>query len=443
MRACTGEERALATFPVRLQILRKLSGRFRETLSPLSPDEVIARSERPLAKEPAHMRRRIIALTCASVVGVAGAAIWRLGPASPEPAEAAISAPIPVVTAKVGVSDMPLVKEGLGTVAAYNTVNMHTQVVGTIQKIGFVEGQTVQPGNLIAQLDPRPFQAALQQAKANLERDQAHLANAQANLNRFVPLLKQGFSTQQQVGDQAASVAQLRAAITSDQAAIDNAQTQLSYTTITSPISGVTGIRRVDIGNIVQPTDATPIVTITQIQPISVVFTLPQKDLPEVQAAMQKSRLRAIAYPQDGTDALDEGSLLLVNNQISQASGTVQLKATFPNKNGKLWPGEFVEVRLITAVQASAVSVPISALQQSSTGQQVFVVDSGNMVHLRPVKITETLDGRVLVSEGLTAGDTVVTSGQYRLQDGSEIVAVPPGSSGVENQTPATQGMLG
>jgi multidrug efflux system membrane fusion protein len=337
---------------------------------------------------------------------------------------------------------MPLVKVGLGTVAAYNTVNMHSQVTGTIQKIGFVEGQTVQPGNLIAQLDPRPFQAALQQAQANLDRDEANLANAQINLNRYVPLLKQGFSTQQQVGDQAASVAQLRAAIASDQAAIDNARTQLSYTTITSPISGVTGIRRIDIGNIVQPTDATPIVTITQIQPISVIFTLPQKDLPEVQAAIRKGPLRAIAYPQDGTDALDEGALLLVNNQISQASGTVELKATFPNKNGKLWPGEFVQVRLITGVQAAAVSVPLSALQQGSIGQQVFVA-SGNTVHLQPVKITETLDGRALVSDGLKAGDTVVTSGQYRLQDGTEIIAVPLGSSGVQNQTPATQGMLG
>jgi multidrug efflux system membrane fusion protein len=389
------------------------------------------------------MRRRIIALTCASVVGVAGAATWWFAPPEPARVEAAASPAIPVVTAKVGVSDMPLVKVGLGTVAAYNTVNIHSQVTGTIQKIGFVEGQTEQPDDLIAQLDPRPFQAALQQAQANLVRDQAHLTNAQANLGRYVPLLKQGFSTQQQVGDQAASVAQLRAAIVSDQAAIDNAQTQLSYTTITSPINGVTGIRRVDIGNIVQPTDATPIVTITQLQPISVIFTLPQKDLPKVQAAIRKGPLRTVAYPQDGTDALGEGTLLLVNNQISQASGTVELKATFPNQNGTLWPGEFVQVRLITGVQASAVSVPLSALQQGSAGQQVFAVGTGNTVHLQPVKITETLDGRALVSDGLKAGDTVVTAGQYRLQDGTQITAVPAGSSSIQNQTPATQGMLG
>ena len=389
------------------------------------------------------MRRRIIALTCASVLGAGGVAIWWLVPVSPAPAEAAASPAIPVVTAKVGISDMPVVKVGLGTVAAYNTVNIHSQVTGTIQKIGFVEGQTVLPGNLIAQLDPRPFQAALQQAQANLDRDKAHLANAQANLNRFVPLLKQGFSTQQQVGDQTASVAEIQAAIASDQAAIDNARTQLSYTTITSPISGVTGIRRVDIGNIVQPSDATPIVTVTQIQPISVIFTLPQKDLPEVQAAIRKGPLRAIAYPQDGTEALGEGSLLLVNNQISQASGTVELKATFQNETGALWPGEFVQIRLVTDVHASAVSIPLSALQQGSAGEQVFVVGSGNAVHLQPVKIAETLDGRALVSDGLKAGDTVVTSGQYRLQDGTEVISVPAGSSSVQDQTPATQGMLG
>jgi multidrug efflux system membrane fusion protein len=338
---------------------------------------------------------------------------------------------------------MPLVKMGLGTVVAYNTVNMHTQVTGTIQQIGFVEGQPVQPGSLIAQLDPRPFQAALQQAQANLVRDQAHLANAQANLNRYLPLMKQGYATEQQVGDQSASVAQLRAAIASDQAAIANAQTQLSYTTITSPVDGVTGIRRVDIGNIVQPTDATPIVTVTQLQPISVVFTLPQSDLPEVQAAMQKGSLRAIAYSQAGQDKLGEGSLLLVNNEISQASGTAELKATFPNQNRKLWPGAFVQVRLITGVQPSAVSVPLSALQQGATGQQVFVVGPGNTVHLQPVKIAETLDGRALVSSGLKPSDTIVTAGQYRLQDGAKIVAVPPSDPAVQNQTAATQGMLG
>jgi multidrug efflux system membrane fusion protein len=390
------------------------------------------------------MRRRLIVLTCAIVAGAAGLTTCWLAPASPAPAQAAAPPQaIPVVTEKVGVADMPLVKVGLGTAAAYNTVSVHSQVTGTIQKIGFVEGRTVQPGDLIAQLDPRPFQAALQQAQANLVRDQAHLANAQANLSRYVPLLKRGFSTSQQVGDQASAVAQLQAAIASDQAAIDNARTQLSYTTITSPISGVTGIRRVDIGNVVQPTDTTPIVTITQIQPVSVIFTLPQKDLPEVQAAMQQAPLRAIAYPQDGATSVGEGSLLLVDNQISQASGTVRLKATFLNKNGKLWPGEFLQVRLIIGVRPASVSVPLTALQQGADGQLVFVVNPGNTVRVQPVTVIESLDGRALVGDGLKAGDTVVTAGQYRLQDGSRINPVPAGSSNVQNQTPATQGMLG
>ena len=207
--------------------------------------------------------------------------------------------------------------------------------------------------------------AALDQAQANLERDQAHLTNAEANLARYVPLLNKGFSTQQQVDDQSAAVRELQAAIASDKAAIFNAQTQLSYTTITSPIDGVTGIRRVDVGNIIQPSATTPIVTITQVQPISVVFTLPQKDLPAVQSAMAKGELKTIAYSQDGTTKLDEGSLLLVNNTISQGSGTVQLKATFPNPNRALWPGEFVAVRLIVAMKHDAVSVPLSALPGS------------------------------------------------------------------------------
>ncbi|MEJ0047645.1 MAG: efflux RND transporter periplasmic adaptor subunit [Rhodospirillales bacterium] len=227
---------------------------------------------------------------------------------------------------------------GIGTVVAYNSVSMH-KVTGTIQEIGFVEGQTVHPGSLIAQLDPRPFQAALAQAQASLQRDQAHLENAQANLGRSIPLEKRGYASPQLVGNQAASVSEQQAAVASDKAAIANAQTQLSYTTIKSPIDGVTGIRGIDIGNIVQPTDVTPIVTITQVQPISIVFALPQKNVPTVQAAMARGTLTAIAYSADATTELGTGTLLLLNNMISQSSGTVELKATFPNANRALWPG--------------------------------------------------------------------------------------------------------
>jgi multidrug efflux system membrane fusion protein len=388
------------------------------------------------------MRYRIVIMMCVIAVGAAGAAGWWYA-ARPKPSLAVVAPlPVPVVTARVTVSDMPIVKVGLGTVYAYNTVDVHSQVTGTIRQIGFVEGQSVHPGSLIAQLDPRPYQAALQQAQANLTRDQAHLQNSLANLGRDVPLLKRGYSTQQEVDDQAAAVAELRAAIINDTAAIDNAQTQLSYTTITSPIDGVTGIRRVDIGNIVQPGAATPITTITQVQPISVVFTLTQKDLPDVQAAMLNGPLKTIAYPQDGSRPLDKGSLLLINNQINPASGTVQLKATFPNTHDMLWPGEFVEVRLVTSVRPNAISVPLSALQQGVSGASVFVVDAGNLVALRPVAIGETLDGRAVIDRGLVAGDTVVIAGQYRLQDGTRIVAVSPDDPNVQSQTETTQGML-
>jgi multidrug efflux system membrane fusion protein len=237
-------------------------------------------------------------------------------------------------------------------------------------------------------------------------------------------------------------VAEQQSAIFSDKAAIDNAQAQLSYTTITSPIDGVTGIRRVDIGNIVQPGDATPIVTITQIQPISVVFTLPQTDVPDVQAAMAKGPLTTIAYSQDGSRELGTGTLLLVNNMISPSSGTVELKATFPNANKALWPGEYVTARLILEVRHDAMTVPLTALQQGQSGSLVFLVQPDGTVQARAVTIGETLDGRALIDKGLAPDDTVVTAGQYRLSSGTRIAAVAPDNPHVQNISPATQGML-
>lgn len=374
---------------------------------------------------------------------IGGFATWRTSASPTQPAHPEPPAPaIPVVDTKVQVSDVPIVMTGIGTVEPYNTVDVHTQVTGTIDRIGFIEGQAVHPGSLIAQLDPRPYQAALQQAEANLTRDQANLTNSQANLSRYVPLLKQGFATPQQVADQAAAVSELEAAIASDKAAIFNAKTQLSYTTITSPIDGVTGIRRVDIGNIVQPSTTTPIVTITEIQPISVVFTLPQKDVPAVQAAMAKGTLATVAYGQDDRTKLDQGSLLLVNNMISSSSGTAQLKATFPNKSRALWPGEFVNVRLIVATRHNGLTVPINALQQGQSGTTVYVVEPGGTVQERPVTVAQTLDGHALITHGLQTGETVVTAGQYRLSDGVKVVEVSPGDPQVQNITEASAGML-
>jgi membrane fusion protein, multidrug efflux system len=367
---------------------------------------------------------------------------WRSGAGEPRSQPTPAPLPVPVVAAKVEVSDFPIAMSGIGTVIAYNTVDIHAQVTGTIERIGFVEGQTVHPGSLIAQLDPRPFQAAFQQAQANLARDQAQLKNAQVNLNRYNPLLKHGYVTDQQVIDQAATVSELQAAVEADKAALFNAQTQLGYTTITSPIDGVSGIRRVDIGNIVQPSTATPIVTIAQIQPISVVFTLPQKDIRAVQAAMAKGSLKAVAYGQGDRKKLGEGTLLLVNNMINRNSGTVQLKATFPNQNRALWPGAFVNIRLIVDVRKGGISVPLSAIEQGQSGAFVFVVLPDRTVRQRPVVLAETLDGRALIASGLHAGDEVVFAGQYRLSDGVKIVAVPAGDPHVQSSTEASAGML-
>jgi multidrug efflux system membrane fusion protein len=268
------------------------------------------------------------------------------------------------------------------------------------------------------------------------------LTNAQLNLDRYVPLQNQGFASTQQVTDQTAAVTQLQAAILSDKAAIFNAQTQLGYTTITSPIEGVTGIRRVDIGNILQPSTAAPIVTITQVQPISVVFTLPQSDIPAVQKAMTQGTLTAIAYGQDDHTELGRGTLLLVNNTINTASGTAELKATFQNENRALWPGEFVNVRLVVGTRHDGISVPLSALQQGQNGSFVYAVQSDDTVRQVPVTIAQTLDGSALIDTGLTANDTVVTAGQYRLSNGIKIARAQPGDPHVQDSTEASAGML-
>lgn len=389
------------------------------------------------------MKKALVVAGVVAVASTGGLIAWRARGASSEPPpQATMQAPVPVVTTKVRVSNVPIVMTGIGTVEPYNVVDVHTQVTGTIERIGFVEGQTVHPGSLIAQLDPRPYQAALQQAEASLARDQANLANAQANLSRYVPLLKEGFSTPQQVADQVATVSELQAAITADQATIFNARTQLSYTTVTSPIDGVTGIRRVDVGNIVQPGTTIPIVTITQIQPISVVFTLPQSDLPAVQAAMARGTLATVAYDQNDRTKLAQGTLLMVNNTVNQSSGTVQLKATFPNKNRELWPGEFVNVQLIVATRQDGITVPLAALQQGQNGQFVFRVQSDGTVNEQPVAVGETLDGRALIDSGLQSGDTVVAAGQYRLSNGVRVAEVSPSDPEVQDTTEASAGML-
>ncbi len=348
--------------------------------------------------------------------------------------------PVPVVTAPVEQGSVPILLTGIGTVQALNSAIIRSQVTGLLQTVNFIEGQKVKTGDLLAQVDPRPEQAALEQEKAALTRDQAHLANAKVNLSRNIPLLNKGFATDQQVTDEQSQIAQLVSAVTSDEAAILNAQTQVSYTSLVAPFDGVTGVRTLDVGNIIHPTDANGLVTVTQVQPIAVLLTLPSGDILKVQDALAAGAVHAVAYDQAGTRQLDEGRLLLINNQADPASGTVQLKALFPNLKRLLWPGTFVNVELTVRTVSNGLTVPTDAVQQGTNGTFVYVVGADNKVVAQNVQVTERDHGRALIGKGLKPGQTVVEQGQYRLVEGTVVVAAKPAA--VANTTPASSGLL-
>ncbi|WP_245438801.1 efflux RND transporter periplasmic adaptor subunit [Bradyrhizobium sp. SK17] len=351
---------------------------------------------------------------------MAGGSFWhfdRRSQAEPVPLPAAV----PVVTATVTSKDVPIYLRGIGTVIAYNTDVVRSQIQGQLTQITFTEGQTVKAGDLLAQIDPRPYQAEIEQQTANRDRDEAQLMNAQANLSRYTQLGDKGYATPQLVETQKAQVAQLEAAVKADQALIDQAKVQLSYTRLTSAIPGITGVRQIDVGNIIHPTDPSGLVVVTQIEPISLLFTLPQTDLPRIQEQMAKGPMKVIAYSQDNKIKLDEGKLLLVNNEIAQTTGTVQLKAEFPNAQHRLWPGQLVNARLLLETRKNGLTVAASAVQQGQNGSYVYVVKPDKTVELRPVTVAEISEGKALIDQGLKAGEVVVVDGQYRLQVGSRV----------------------
>jgi multidrug efflux system membrane fusion protein len=337
--------------------------------------------------------------------------------------------PVPVVAASVAKRDVPIELDGLGRVQAFNTVTVRTQVAGQVMRIAYDEGQTVRKGDLLVQIDPRLYQAKLEQDQATLARDKAHLANAEANLNRYVPLARQGYASTQQVDTQQAMVAQAGASIKADQAIIDQDQVELGYTTITAPIEGVAGLRLVDEGNVVHPTDANGLVTITEVQPIAVVFALPQAVLPEIQtrlASAGKASLMVEAWSQDGKTKLDSGSLETVNNQVDAASGTIAIKADFANPKKLLWPGEFVQARLILEVRQNGLIVPAAAVQRGNNGTYLWLVHQDGTATTQPIKVGQMTRGTALIDAGLTAGDTVVTDGQYGLKPGDHVALRSP-----------------
>ena len=331
-----------------------------------------------------------------------------------------------VTVAPVEKADFPLYLTGLGTVQAFNTVIVRSRVDGQIDKIAFKEGQLVNQGDLLAEIDPRPYQAALDQAKAKKEQDEANLANINLDLQRFIKLGE--FATRQQLDTQRSTVQQLTAQIAADAAAIANAATQLDYTAIKAPISGVVGLRQVDVGNIINAATQTGIVTIAQIEPIAVIFTAPEEQLPYINEAQAIQPLKTIAITTDGKKPLAEGALAVVNNLVDSTSGTIRLKAVFENKDHALWPGQSVSTRLLVKTLRDATVVPDDAIQHGIEGLYAFIVNQDSKAELRKVKVSASIDGRSVVDSGLSPGQQVITSGQYKVQPGT-LVSTPVASS--------------
>ncbi len=397
-----------------------------------------------------HMTRQRLLLALVLLVGLGAAGFFALqAPASsvrakPGPPGSATGDAIPVLTATATVADVPEYLDALGTVQAFNTVNIKAMIDGPLVEVRFVEGQDVKTGDVLARIDPRSYQAALDQAVAKKAQDEASLANARVDLGRYQKLAATAYTSGQTSDTQKALVAQDVAQVQQDQAQIDTARTNLSYTTIVSPLDGRTGIRQVDQGNIVHAADTTPLVVITQLQPISVVFTLPQQTLPDVAAAMQAGTPEVLAYPQGDVAAqrapVDRGKLAVLDNTVDQNTGTIKLKATFPNAGLTLWPGGFINVRLLVHVEHNVVTVPPVAVQRGPAGAFAYVVAGNDTVVRRPITVGHEDESVSVVLAGLQPGDRVVTDGSSRLTDGAHVVIaagsgpaqVNPGQVGTE-----------
>ena len=362
------------------------------------------------------------ALGLAAVLLIIGYVGWHYASASQTNAgnqQPKAPAPIPVTVQAIQNSDFPVYLNGLGTVQPYDTVTVRSRVDGQVVKVGFRQGQMVNEGDVLVQIDPRPFQAALEQADAKKAQDEANLKNAQLDLKRYSALAVQDYASRQQLDTQQAKVDQLAAQIKGDQASIDNAQTQLSYATIRSPLSGKTGFRLIDPGNIVHASDQSGIVTIVKLQPISVVFTAPEENIGQINKALAAGTVPIIATSSDGTKVIAQGHLALVDNQVDQASGTIHMKATFQNADNALWPGLSVATRLLVDTRKNVLVAPTDAIQHGPNGLYVFVVGKDNKVAAHDVKVGDESAAQTVVLEGLANGDRVITAGQYRLTEGA------------------------
>ncbi len=361
---------------------------------------------------------------------VSASAFCLLASLSPAAAQAPAGIAVPVQIAPAARADVPVVLRNVGLVQAFQSVLIRARVDGTLQTVNFNEGQDVKPGDLLAVIDPRPYQAALEQARAKKAADEALLANAKLDLARYSDLAKSQFATRQSVDTQNTLVAQLNATLQGDAASIATAKLTLSFTQITSPIEGRAGLRQLDVGNLIHANDATGIVTITQIHPIALIFTLPQDTLPEVTAAIATGTLPVVAASSDNKVELSRGTLLTVDNIIDQTTGTYRLKAVFTNLDNKLWPGQFVNARLTVRTLQNALTVPSTAIQRGPSGLYVYAVKPDQTVAVTQVELTQD-DGKIaVISKGLNDGASVVVAGQSKLQNGSKIASSAPGVSG-------------
>jgi multidrug efflux system membrane fusion protein len=347
--------------------------------------------------------------------------------------------PVPVHTALASRRDFPTYLNGLGTVQAWNTVTVRSRVDGQVEKISFQEGQPVREGDVLVELDARPFQAALDQATDKITQDQANLASASADLARTSALVGNGYATRQLFDQQTANVNQLKALIKADEAAEQNAKVSLGYTTITAPISGHVGLRTIDIGNIVHPADQGGIVTIEQIQPIAVVFTAPEDRLPDINRGLKGGPLQLTALTPDGSKELAHGTLSIVSNEIDVGSGTIRLKGQFENADSALWPGLSVTTRLLVSTLHDVVVVPDSAVQRGPEGLFTFVVGQNLQVEKRDIKLGPMDNGDAVIEAGLEPGEQVVTAGQYRVEPGAIVAVETQSEERTATRQPARQ----
>ena len=347
--------------------------------------------------------------------------------------------PIPVALGDVARRDVPIYLDGLGTVQAFNTVTVRPQVSGQLVSVAFKEGQEVKAGDLLAQIDPRSFEAQLQQALAQKSQNEALLNTARRDLQRFSELVGDGYVSKQQLDTQAQTVAQLQATVKANEAAVQNARISVGYARVTAPISGITGLRLVDVGNLVDAGTTGGLVVVTQIKPISVLFTLPEQSLGDIRAAGGQG-LKVLAFDRDNTRQLATGELTVVDNQINQTTGTILLKATFPNDDKALWPGQFVNMKLLVRTEKNGLVIPANAVQRGPSGDFVYVATANEKgeatAEMRPIKVALSEGGTALIASGLNDGDRIVVDGQYRLQPGSKIkpAGEPPPATGADER---------